>query len=393
MHRSKIITILLFFVFLLSACIEEYDPGDIYDHEANLSVSGWITDLPGTQVISLRLSTPITISIPKNLTNCHVEVQDDEGSTFIYRETSPGEYEYTFSEGEVQSGRSYKLLIITSEGKIYESDYEKILPSPPVNDLKYEETTMDTREIGVEVPGLKFYTDFNAEGDYAEFYKLDVWETYEFHTMFREIYIMQFGEISRLSPDSIHSICYRTEKVSDINLITTRTLTEKKVPDFPLHFVDNQSQRLLYAYSPEVRLLSLSETAYNYWENQKKILEESGGLFETQPPSVTGNIYNIDDPDEKVLGYFGASSVSSTRTFVPGGIISEFEIEPYCNPSPLSSYTLMQLSRNRNRVAYMIYYPDMNGALVLHLVKKDCYDCTVFPLSSTEKPEFWNGEK
>jgi hypothetical protein len=389
MRLNKPQSIILLIIFFFSSCIEEYDPGDIYDHDASLSVSGWITDVPGRQVVSLYLSTPINISIPHALTGGHVEVEDDQGNVFIYNEVSRGDYAHIYNEGDIQTGRSYKLRIITPEGTIYESEFEPVLPAPPIENINYEKTFVDTREIGVELPGLKFYTDFNAEGDYAEFFKLDVYETYEFHTMFTEVYWLRRGVLALLPQDSIRRICYRTEKVSDIKLITTRSLAEKKIPDFPLHFVDNQSQRLQNGYSPELRLLSLTETAHQYWENQKRILEESGGLFESQPPATVGNIYNIEDPDEKVLGFFGASSVSKTRIYIPKGIINEFDIEPYCIPAPVSGYTLQQLYRNWQKTTYMIYYPDQNGALTLHIVKKDCYDCTAYPLSTTEKPEYW----
>jgi hypothetical protein len=389
MQRSRLFFWLGLILPFLSGCIEEYDPDNLYDYVGEVSVSGWITDLPGEQTISLARATHYSLRYVDELGNCMVAVQDDQGYMFNYSEREEGQYVYTFSEGEVQVGRSYKLIIVTPEGKTYESEYEEMLPVPDINKIDYKLEYQDTREIGTVLPGVRFYSEFNGEGDYPVFYKLDIWETYEFHTPFSEIFVLNSGIMQPLHEDSVQQVCYLTEKVPDIMLISTRNLAEPKINELPLHFVSNQTQRLMYGYSPQLRLMSLTESAHTYWENQKKNLEESGGLFEKQPPSDISNISSLDDPDEKVLGFFGASSVSTTRIFVPSGLISEFDITPYCIPAEIRGTMWNRLYRDFENTYYFTYYPGYQGALALSMINRICFDCTEFGGSTTIIPDFW----
>ncbi len=389
MRRSRLLKIPFLLLTLVIGCIEDYNPGSVYDHEGSVSVSGWITDVPGKQLISLSVSTPLSIAIRDPLTGCNVEVHDDEGMVFNYTETSDGNYSYTFAENEVQTGRAYKLVFVTPEGRVYESDFEEMSPAPEPKNIYYESEIMDTREIGEEISGLRFYTDFDDAGGETSYYKLEIWETYEFHTRFQEVYWMYNGVFGDLPIDSLVSVCYITEKVNDIFLISGKNLLENKVDNFPLNFVSNQTQRLRYGYSPELRILGLSEAAYTYWNSQKEILEESGGLFEKQPPSAVGNIYSLDDPAEKVIGYFGASGVKSTRIFLPENILPQYDIQQYCEPAPMPDFYMQRLRRMGQGFAFFVYYPDQNGVETLHIVTKPCFNCLAFDGSTDEKPEYW----
>jgi len=69
-------------------------------------------------------------------------------------------------------------------------------------------------------------------------------------------------------------------------------------------------------YSLLVRQYSLSSDAYYYWNKLKQQVSGQGGLYEAQPNSSEGNIFNADDPDETVLGFFYTSQVNQTRIMV-----------------------------------------------------------------------------
>jgi len=390
MQRNRVLTLLFPLLILLLGCIEEYNRGNLYDHEGSIAVSGWINDVPGKQVISISRATPLSISIRDPLTNCNVEVHDNMGNIFLFSEITKGNYSYTFTENEVQVGRKYKLVFVTQEGKVYESDFEEMLAAPAPKNIYYRFDTVDTRIIGEEVIGLRFYTDFDDAGGETGYYKLEVWETYEFHTRFQEVFWMNNGVFDDLPTDSLVSICYITEKTDDIFLISGKNLNENTIDNFPLNFVSNKTQRLRYGYSPELRILGLSKKAYTYWNNQKKILEESGGLFETQPPSAIGNIFSLDDPGENVIGYFGASGVRSTRIFVPRNILPDYEVQQYCEPSPMPDFYMQRLQRMGKGYAFFVNYPNEYGVETLHIVSKPCFNCLSFDGSTDEKPYYWD---
>ena len=59
----------------------------------------------------------------------------------------------------------------------------------------------------------------------------------------------------------------------------------------------------------------MSETTYFFWKSQYDNLGNSSFYYK-QPYEVIGNIKNIDNPDDIVLGIFEASGVSNMRGFV-----------------------------------------------------------------------------
>jgi len=60
----------------------------------------------------------------------------------------------------------------------------------------------------------------------------------------------------------------------------------------------------------------MSEQEFLFWKTIKESTENIGSLFDRQPQSRLGNIQNLNDPTEAVLGYFSASGLSSKRIFI-----------------------------------------------------------------------------
>jgi hypothetical protein len=173
--------------------------------------------------------------------------------------------------------------------------------------------------------------------------------------------------------------------VRNVFTLSTQGLAENKYKLFPLHFADNRTSRLVIGYSLLVNQYSISEAAYKYWNQLKINSTDEGGLYDRQPLATQGNMHNITDPTKVVLGFFGASSVTSKRIFVKDvpGLISDY-YSP-CAIIPLSPYGFKDL--------YPMDYPvyilgDHNGwqPFILH---KECVDCRTFLNGKTTKPDFW----
>lgn len=60
---------------------------------------------------------------------------------------------------------------------------------------------------------------------------------------------------------------------------------------------------------PYFQHMSLSKGAYDFYLNLKEQTSNSTLSPRIQPGIIKGNMSNIDDPDELVLGYFGASEI------------------------------------------------------------------------------------
>jgi hypothetical protein len=110
---------------------------------------------------------------------------------------------------------------------------------------------------------------------------------------------------------------------------------------------------------------------------------DTGGLFETQPSSSRGNIYNIKDPDEKVLGYFYVSQVQENRIMV----VEDFDF-------PITGFDC-PLDTAFNQEDFTLDYPIMysissfgRGSPYAYSYK-ECHDCT-YRGGVTTKPEYWD---
>ena len=113
-----------------------------------------------------------------------------------------------------------------------------------------------------------------------------------------------------------------------------------------------------------------------------------GGLYDLIPSSVPGNMRCIEDPTEKVLGYFSVSAVSSKRIFIKDnfeGIIYRYndcitDTIPYIDPPGLG-------------VSVWILFDERFAIPPFRILtdKKGCADCTV--RGSNIKPAYWKDEK
>ena len=178
----------------------------------------------------------------------------------------------------------------------------------------------------------------------------------------------------------------------DIFLLSTKNLTENKYNHYPLHFVDNAtSPRLVYGYSLLIRQYALSDAAADYWEKIRTNNKEQGGLYESQPLSVKGNIHDATNADRDVLGYFGASTVKQKRIFIKNvldlpleylfpcdirAILDGFDGEPILWPYYLPAHTF-------------IYEDSIVYSYDVAAIDHECVDCTSTVGGTIVKPDFW----
>jgi hypothetical protein len=72
----------------------------------------------------------------------------------------------------------------------------------------------------------------------------------------------------------------------------------------------------------------ISQEAYDYWERIEIVASQSGDLFDQPPVTVEGNIFEKENPENFVLGYFEVSGksigwVCILLCLIGGGYITE----------------------------------------------------------------------
>jgi hypothetical protein len=305
-------------------------------------------------------------------------VVDGSGKHFSFAETGKGVYTSAIPDELIKFNTTYQLFITTPDNQNYESTPELLLQAAPVDSLYYFEELKQTI-LNDFLKGVQFYVDIKAKQENARYYRWILEETWEYR---RKYPIMAMWDASLKMiitlPEEADSlkVCYVTNAVEGLYSSSTVNLLINEKKRIPLNFVSNETPRLEVKYCLLVKQYPLSESVYNYFNTKKNELQESGGLYETQPVQTISNMINSDHPDEKVLGYFWASSYTAKRVFATPP--PQFGIKPYCDLTIIN--WKIQIGTN----FYVIYIMD-NGSLTADDM---CFDCTKTG-GVTKKPDYW----
>jgi hypothetical protein len=69
----------------------------------------------------------------------------------------------------------------------------------------------------------------------------------------------------------------------------------------------------------EVTQYRISSKAHEYWNKINLVGNPQGTIFDVPPATIRGNIYNVDNPKERILGYFELASVDTAYTYADRG--------------------------------------------------------------------------
>ena len=380
MRASKILPVLLPW-FLALSCVDSYVP-EIEEEKETLVINGVVADGPGPQQVIVSLSSPYLDPGFNPVEACVVSVMNDRGQIQTFDEVSPGIYEFDPLPGFIAVGSSYSLHVVTPGGEEYRSDYDTLLACPPMDSLYFDQETEETTDPGVVYHGLQFYVDVSAAGSSSGNYRWIVDDTWEYTAPMIPDLIYDGKTVEIFASDSIYR-CYRDTRVAELFTATTRTLSVDELRRSPLHYVSNETPRLKYNYEVKVRLHSLSEDCYRYWDQMKVQAKGGEGLYATQPASIQGNIYNVNDPDEKVLGYFYATQERVSSKLIHNEF--DFEVSGY----PCQLYMVYWLSRLGDDYPYYLYSKSPMGiGPPYETGPRKCFDCRSYG-GVTEKPAYW----
>ncbi len=197
---------------------------------------------------------------------------------------------------------------------------------------------------------------------------------------FNSTYLWGHGELAIF--DNVDLLkCYKNKYINGIYVSTSDGLAENRIIEAPLNFESQYGDELSEIYSLNAKQLRISESAYKFWDEVGKLIYETGGLYETQPFRLTGNISCVSDEDIGVIGIFEVAGVSEMRDY----FFRPYEInifDFYCVLDTIGVKSLpWEMVRNHSFV-----YEDDNGLFFTSF--DECFDCTERG-GSTVIPPFW----
>lgn len=374
---------------ILNSCVDEFWPDLGSKYEELLVVDGLISDSPGPYTVKLSLSTQVERPYFVPLENAQVSISDDSGNSNELAEIDKGTYQTTNPDFIGKVGKKYKIHIETAEGKKYESGFQELRMVAGIDSVYAKIEYNYSKLSGQDVPGYQFYIDTDYPEMDTNYFIWQLENTFKFQSNYTLKFIYDGSYHTPGQYDSIYN-CWKTDIVNGIYLVNTENLAQPAVKGFPLNFVSTETKKLSIKYSLLVRQLSVTKEAYEFWNNVGLIEEGQGALFATQPYQVRGNVKNVDDDNEPVLGYFITAGMTEKRIFIdkPTGV--PFYYDPTCALITEDLYWMLRFMRSQWPVV-LTAIPTESGGLVPALpVDQSCIDCQqAFGGSTINKPDFW----
>lgn len=290
------------------SCIERIDL-QVERKPGQLIVDGNLTNDGEDQTLVLS-KTSETARIPIPIEDANVTLYDDQGIFAAYYpdRRNPGTYILGGNNIDIEVGRSYYIEIELADGEKYRSIPETM----PANKASLDAIFYDfSREAEVNASSIVSESNFInvyinvglSEIDEPSYFRWDVEEVYKLTpTDFPD----PFGTI----PPPCYVYVYTSD--IDINLFKSAD-TDAQM----LNRLKVGRQKLGWQFREKhyftVTQHSLTREAYEYWEKASDLFNSAGTIFDVPPAPLPGNIYNINDDKEEVLGYFDVSSTSLIR--------------------------------------------------------------------------------
>ena len=380
------------FIFLAQTSCTESFPIETIEFENIPVVESTLTDEMKRQVVRLSKTIPLEDFGQEITDNAEVTIEDSNGNVFTFSQDTETQTYLSDIEFQAESNTLYTLKIKTSDGHSYTS---KAVEIPPKSEIErvYPEFISKNGKDGIQV----FIDSDNATGS-AEYFRYEYVETYkvrlpanakfdwEIIAGFRGFYQLEITPRDWTDKE----FCY--PRISSKGIVQTSTidLDENRIVRFPLRFINKDDPVLRERYSILVKQYAQSAEAHSFYQILEGLGSEESLLFQGQPGYVSGNIVSDTEPEQKVLGYFEASSVSSQRIYFDH---TDFELElpPYfveCEWLTSREISRELFRRKLEFENYQIYFFDeIAGLPVYFITQSECSECTSF--STHIKPDFW----
>ena len=370
------------FLLLLASCRDPYNPPALSTPKAYLVVDG--TVLSGDDTSYITLSRTASLADSENFRPelaASLLIEDQSGAVFPFHERGNGLY--ALAPQTFLPDRKYHLVVNTRDGAKYASDFTPVKPSPAIDSVFW-------RKDG----DVSIYVATHDTADQTRYYRWTFTETWEYDSYYNALvgYDLNTRVLFPKDPSQMTTQCFRTGQSHEVLIATTANLAKDVVDSQLIRTIPQQTEPLTTRYSIEVTQYALTKGSFEYWQLLKKNSSQLGTLFDPQPSQVTGNLHNLQNPDEPVIGEFNISGASRKRIFIQNA-----EVAPWALPDQAKTCEPpKQIAVDS--AAYYLYDPawepayyitDFTGGLQhMAIAKKECVDCRVRG-GSNVKPSFW----
>ena len=243
-------------------------------------VEGWITNQLTNHTVKITQTVGFQDSgNEETVTNAIVSIEDNISNIYTSNHIGNGIYQTEMIAGQVDV--SYRVRIVLENGNVILSGFELLNTVPDIRALAYTSFVRENPNTGEDIDIYYPIVAINDLIDEENFY---------WYRGFRDgIYLVKPNEF---------------ELTSD-------------------QFVNGQNffhslSRLEYTLGENITIevYSVSQRAYSFLKLLRNQTTSLGSPSRTSPATINGNLFYEEDDTEEVLGFFGASAVSTASVTV-----------------------------------------------------------------------------
>lgn len=304
--RGGTFTIVISLLLLCTACSEVIDLR-VDSGVSRLLVYGRLTSgLEGNIIELARTSTNEAGQQPVN--GARITLVAGNGARGEYTGIDNGKYQLDNNQIIGVPGESYHIEIALSNGQQYRSE-PAIMPASAAQDiLDFESKTATiTLQNGTSVRRnvVELYNRTEIADPDRDFYlKWDLVETFLFPERPKMVNV----------PDPPPQWCYITNDLEGQSIflyngkdLKNTEIARRKMTTRPVN------SDLVSEYYFQVVQSSITTDAYRFWNEIEQVSNVKGSIFDRPLAAVSSNVFNVENPNEQVLGYFMVASADTTR--------------------------------------------------------------------------------
>lgn len=306
-------------------------------------VDGIITNLPEPQFVNLSRSKADPVSgrfgtLP--IKKATVQVVMDSTEVIPLHETIDGRYQLP-GDFKGQVGHAYQLRFTLTDGTRYQSRVEVMPDAVPVSKLyhAFNPTSLPANQPDGQLSRIRaahdVFIDWQDPAATKNYYRWDwtlwekqdwcrscgkgfylIWDFKDQNILFEDCY-KPFDEVkgSTIGPSVAYFVndykcrtqCWEVLYSYELNLFDDGLsnggqLSGRRIAQIPYY----QDRGALV----EVRQSSLTQSAHQYFKLFQDQTQRSGGVADTPPTALIGNVQNQANAKEPVVGYFSVTSVT-----------------------------------------------------------------------------------
>ena len=370
MRGNPVISI--FIILCSAACVDRINIDVGATPYFPIVIDGLISDQPGPYKIlvtkAFDIQSKYSLKVPLSVKR--MVMSDNVGTSEVLAETSQGVYQTNPSGIRGTVGRVYKLRIELLDGRIYETKPDTLFAAGTIDSVyhAFKEVKNDTLiTYGFDIlfnstsaSGNKFNFMWKFVGTFQSDTNPELYDTLCIEARCPKplrcsAYVAHqgSGELVYQKPCECCTCWYNFFNIEPL-ISSNQFVQNGSFIGLRAVYVPVTQWTFMYKVHAEVRQLSLSRQAFDFWKGVKAQQGASASLFQPVTGKIISNFVQVSGPPAEMEGLFYATAITSKSIFI-----------------------------TREDVPNPLFIPPQNLPF-----KNTCR--SLFPNSTTVKPSFWD---